>query len=275
MLELIKVILLGIIEGVTEFLPISSTGHLIAAVAILRPAMGPGTIESFEIFIQLGAVVAVIAWYRADLLAKLSTLTASRDTQRFALALIVAFFPAAIIGVLTREIIKEVLFNPVVVAISLIVGGIALIAVERLPRIRSLTTTTVELETITPRHALIIGLLQTLALIPGVSRSAASIVGGMLTGLNRQTATAFSFYLAIPTLGLATIADLVFSLDEINTADLLYFFIGAVVAGIVAWLSIRWLLRYVATHTFAPFGVYRIIAGIILLILVATGIASQ
>lgn len=275
MLELIKVILLGIIEGITEFLPISSTGHLIAAVAILRPAMGAGTVESFEIFIQLGAVVAVIAWYRADLLAKLSSLTTSRETQRFALALIIAFFPAAVIGVLTRDFIKQVLFSPVVVAISLIVGGIALIVVERLPRIRSLTTTNVALEVVTPRHALIIGLLQTLALIPGVSRSAASIVGGMLTGLNRQTATAFSFYLAIPTLGLATLADLAFSLDEINTSDLPYFFIGAVVAGIVAWLSIRWLLRYVATHTFAPFGVYRIVAGIILLILVATGIASQ
>jgi undecaprenyl-diphosphatase len=275
MLELLKVILLGIIEGVTEFLPISSTGHLIAAVAILRPAMGPGTIESFEIFIQIGAVVAVVAWYRADLWAKLTSLPRSRQTQQFALALFLAFLPAAVIGLLLRETIKQTLFNPTVVAIMLIVGGIALIIVERTPRLRRDHEADPGLDGITPRHALLIGLMQTMALVPGVSRSAASIIGGMLTGLSRQTATTFSFYLAIPTLGLATVADLVLSLDEINPPDLPYFLIGAGVAGVMAWLSIGWLLRYVASHTFTAFGIYRIIAGIILLILVAAGIASQ
>lgn len=275
MIELIKVIILGIIEGVTEFLPVSSTGHLIVATAILQPNLSAGSIETFEIFIQLGAVIAVVAFFWRDLLSKIRALPSDPTVQRFALALFIAFLPAAVVGLVFRSAIKDLLFNPTVVAFSLIIGGIVLIVVEKLPSVRAAAAGTLDFSTVSLPRAVGIGLLQTLALIPGVSRAAASIIGGMLAGLNRETATAFSFYLAIPTLGLATIFDLLLSLDEIQTGDVPYFIVGAVVAGIVAWIMIRWLLRYVASHTYIPFGIYRIIAGGIVLVLVALGIFSQ
>lgn len=275
MIELIKVILLGIIEGITEFLPVSSTGHLIVATAILQPNLSAGSIETFEIFIQLGAVIAVVAFFWRDLLSKIRALPTDPAVQRFALALFIAFLPAAVVGLVFRSAIKDLLFNPTVVAFSLIIGGIVLIVVEKLPSVRAAAAGTLDFSTVSLPRAVGIGLLQTLALIPGVSRAAASIIGGMLAGLNRETATAFSFYLAIPTLGLATIFDLLLSLDEIQTGDVPYFIVGAVVAGIVAWIMIRWLLRYVASHTYIPFGIYRIIAGGIVLVLVALGIFSQ
>lgn len=263
----IKVILLGIVEGVTEFLPISSTGHLIVASALLRfdNALG-GT---FEIFIQLGAVLAVVAYYWRDLLRQVRTVPNDRGVQRLWLAILVAAVPAAILGILLRDFIKEVLFNPTVVAISLIVGGIVFIVVERRP---ARPVQTDELGGITLRQALLVGLSQTTALIPGVSRSGASIIGGMFAGLSRSTATAFSFYLSIPVLGGASILDLLLSLDEINASELVQLIVGAVVAGIVAWLSIGWLLRYVARNNFVAFGVYRIIAGVVILLLVAANV---
>ncbi|MBE2184526.1 MAG: undecaprenyl-diphosphate phosphatase [Anaerolineae bacterium] len=274
MIELIKVILLGIVQGVTEFLPVSSTGHLIVATALLQPDLSAGSIETFQIFIQLGAVVAVIAFFWRDLLTKLLALPKDAATQRFALALIVAFLPAAVVGLLLRSTIKELLYNPTVVAFSLIIGGIVLIVVEKLPFVRANASGSLDFSTVSLPRAVGIGLLQVVAFIPGVSRSAATIIGGMLGGLNRETATAFSFYLAIPTLGLATIFDLLLSLDEVQSTDVPYFLIGAVVSGIVAWIMIRWLLQYVASHTYIPFGIYRILAGIVVLGLVALGLFS-
>ncbi len=270
--EILKAVILGIVEGVTEFLPISSTGHLIAAAALLR--FNPDLMDTFVIFIQLGAVLAVILFYARELIELARGAFTSPAVRRFWLALIIATLPAAAVGFALRRFIRDVLFHPVPIAGALIVGGLILIAIERrrstaAPAAEPARPDAGEAEAraVTLRQALLIGAAQTVALFPGVSRSAASIVGGMAVGLSRLAATRFSFYLAIPTLGGATVADLLLSLDELNTDDLLLLLIGLVTSAIVAWLSIRWLLRFVAQHTFIGFGYYRITAGIAILIL--------
>ena len=263
MLELIKVIILGIVEGVTEFLPISSTGHLIVVAALLdfKNALG-GT---FEIFIQIGAVVAVIVYFRAELMKQVSTVTTDKGIQRLWLNIIIAFIPAGVVGLIFADKIDELLFRPIVVAISLIIGGIIFLWVERRPQVKP---TAVTLESITPRQALAVGISQIFSLIPGVSRSGSTIVGGMLFGLDRAVATRFTFFLAIPTLGIATVYKLVKSLSTLQSNDMVNLLIGTIVAGIVAWISIRWLLNYVARNNFVAFGYYRILAGIIIIGLV-------
>lgn len=278
--DVIKVIILGIIEGVTEFLPISSTGHLIVGTSLLN--FRESLRGTFEIFIQIGAVVAVLGFYSTDLWRQARTFTRDAEVQHLWRNVLIAFIPAAVLGLLFNDFIDAVLFSPVVVAIALIVGGIAFIVIERayarlMPQpAAEVTTATVATQTalgnITMRQALIIGLWQTLALIPGMSRSGMSIIGGLLGGLNRVAATQFSFYLAIPTLGAATLYALVRDLDQINSDDLVLLLLGAVVSGVVAWLSIAWLLRYVARNNFIPFGYYRIGAGIVILALAAAGV---
>jgi undecaprenyl-diphosphatase len=264
----VSVVILGIVEGITEFLPISSTGHLLIAADLLRFEESIG--GTFEIFIQLGAILAVVAYYARDLFAQVRTVRTDPAVRRLWLGILAAFMPAAIIGLLLRDWIKSVLFeSPSLIAWSLILGGVVLIIVEKGPK---RTTTTQSLEQITLRQAIAIGFIQVLALIPGVSRSGASMVGGMLGGLDRKTATAFSFYLAIPTLGAATIVDLLGSLDLITSADIARLAVGALVAMAVAWWCIAWLLRYVSNHSFVAFGVYRILAGIVILGLVMAGI---
>lgn len=264
--ELIKIILLGIVEGITEFLPISSTGHLIVFTHLLRSDMGRlgGT---FEIFIQLGAVVAVVVYYFGNICQQLSTFHKDPATQRLWMNIIIAAIPAAVLGFLLRDFIKETLFHPVVVATALIIGGVIFILIERTPRLENAGQT---LDAITLKKAGIIGIFQALALIPGVSRAGATIIGGLLNGINRSVITQFSFYLAIPVLGGATTLDLIFSLDELRNGDLVYLLIGAMVSGIVAWLAIRWLLAYISKNSFMVFGYYRIIAGMIILVLFAT-----
>jgi undecaprenyl-diphosphatase len=251
-----KVVALGVVEGVTEFLPISSTGHLLVAAQALHFEHSLG--GTFEIFIQLGAVVAVVGYYLRDLLTQVRDLPRSRTTQRFWLALLIAFVPAAVVGLALHKYIQQYLFRPEVIAATLILGGVIFIVVELLPR----RETTRQLERVSWLQALGIGVAQTLALVPGVSRSGAAILGGMFGGLDRRTATAFSFYLAIPTLGAATIVDLLTNLSDVTSGDLGRLFLGAVVSMIVAWVSIDWLLRYVARHNFIAFGVYRILAGL-------------
>jgi undecaprenyl-diphosphatase len=264
MTDLIHAVLLGILEGITEFLPISSTGHLIVATEML--GFRPSLRGIFEIFIQLGAVLAVVVFYRATLIDHARRIRTDRAVQRFWAMVALAFFPAAVLGVLLRGFIKETLFRPDVVAASLIVGGVVIVIIELNARRRgqptAAPTADETLFLIVPQQAALIGVAQAIALIPGVSRSAASIFGGMFAGLDRATATRFSFFLAIPTLGGATVADLALSLDELNADDLLILFVGAAVAGVVAWAVIRWLLRYVATHDFIAFGIYRIVAGL-------------
>jgi undecaprenyl-diphosphatase len=262
-----KVVVLGIVEGLTEFLPISSTAHLLIVKDLL---VFPNDIGgTFEIFIQLGAILAVVAYYANDLLAQARSLPTSARTRRFWIAIVIAFLPAAVVGLALKNWIKQVLFaSPSVIAWALILGGIALIVIERLPK---RATTVHDVEEVSFGQALGIGVAQVLALVPGVSRSGASMVGGILGGLDRRTATAFSFYLAIPTLGAATVVDLLGSLSQISAGDAGRLLVGTLVAGVVAWLSIGWLLRYVAGHSFVAFGIYRIVAGGLVLALVAAG----
>jgi undecaprenyl-diphosphatase len=261
------VVILGIVEGLTEFLPISSTAHLLIVADLLGFQGSIG--GTFEIFIQLGAILAVVAYYANDLRAQALSLSTSVTARRFWVALIIAFLPAAVVGLALRSWIKQVLFaSPSVIAWALILGGVALIVIERLPK-RAITVQ--DVEHVSFGQALGIGVAQVLALVPGVSRSGASMIGGILGGLDRRTATAFSFYLAIPTLGAATLVDLLGSLDQISASDVGRLLLGTVVAGVVAWMSIGWLLRYVAGHSFVAFGIYRIVVGALILALVAAG----
>lgn len=267
--EPLQASLLGIVEGVTEFLPISSTGHLIVASSLLGFQDSGGT---FEIVIQLGAVLAVVWFYRHDLWSRLRATPSNLAVGRFWLSVIVACLPAAVLGFALQEFITRVLFSPMVVAFSLILGGLVLGWVDR-PR--PIETDNPDpsppvasgLDAIRPTQALLIGLAQTVALIPGVSRSGSSIVGGLLTGLDRPTATAFSFYLAIPVLGGATLFKLLQNLRQIMASGQLGIFaIGLGVAFITALLTVRWLLRYVSRHDFRLFALYRILAGLLILV---------
>ncbi|MBK9125245.1 MAG: undecaprenyl-diphosphate phosphatase [Chloroflexi bacterium] len=262
--DLIKAVILGIVEGLTEFLPVSSTGHLIIASNVLDFNAIGGT---FEIFIQIGAVLAVVWFYRAELIRQARTVTTNPAVRNLWLTIVIAAVPAGVIGIALRGWIKETLFTPVVVALALIVGGIAFIVIERRPRTEAPETESHE--ALTLRQAILIGVAQVLALIPGVSRSGATILGGLAVGLTRQAATAFSFFLAIPVLGGAALIELATSLDEINGDQLGLLAVGTVVSMIFAFLSVGWLLRYVSRNTFTPFGWYRIAAGIVVLFLFA------
>jgi len=268
--ELLKAVILGIVEGITEFLPISSTGHLIVAAELLR--FDPLLQKTFVIFIQLGAVLAVLVYYSRDLWRQVRTVQHDPAVRRLWLAVVAATIPAALVGFALRDVIRDVLFHPVPIALALIGGGIALIAIERRRMEPASGVADSAIPVLTLKQALLIGAAQTVALIPGVSRSAASIIGGMAVGLPRVLATRFSFYLALTTLGGATVADLLLSLDELNPDHWVLLIVGMLTAAVVAWLAIRWLLGYVATHTFIPFGWYRIGVGIIILLLVAAQI---
>jgi undecaprenyl-diphosphatase len=266
LVDLWKAIVMGIVEGLTEFLPISSTGHLIVASALLDyNALG----STFEIFIQLGGVIAILIYYSRDLWTQAQALPRDGQTQRFWLNVLIAFVPAALIGFLLSDWIDAVLFNPTVVAVALIVGGVVFIIVERAPKQPQATTLATELMQITPMQACWVGIAQTVALIPGVSRSGASMIGGMLVGLNREVATQFSFYLAIPTLGAATAYQFLKALrdGQISGDGLTALIVATIVATVTALIAIRWLLRYVASHSLEAFGYYRIIAGAVILLL--------
>jgi undecaprenyl-diphosphatase len=260
--------MLGVIEGVTEFLPISSTGHLLVASALLdfRSSLN----STFEIFIQLGAVLAVIFFYRAELAHQARTIRSDAAVRRLWLNVAIAFMPSGFVGFFLRDWIKanlvETSANAGIIAAALIAGGIVFLFVERS---RSGKMDVASLSEITPIQALLVGVAQVTALIPGVSRSGASIIGGMIVGLGRETATTFSFYLAIPTLGIATAFELLNSLDRLDSTTLSLLIFGTSVSAVVAWLSTGWLLRYVSRNTLVPFGYYRIVAGLAILILIA------
>lgn len=262
----LKALVLGVVEGVTEFLPVSSTGHLLVAADLLRFRQRVG--GTFEIFIQFGAVLAVLGFYARDLLGQARAARADGAVRRFWLGVVVAFLPAALVGLALRDWIKTVLFaSPAVIAWSLIAGGVVLILVDRLPLP---PPTTGEVTAVTLRQSLAIGAAQVAALVPGVSRSGASMIGGLLVGLDRRTATSFSFYLALPTLGAATLVDLATNLTALSGADLVELLLGTATALVVAWFSIGWLLRFVANRSFLAFGIYRIAAGLAILALLRT-----
>jgi undecaprenyl-diphosphatase len=266
-------VILGIIEGITEFLPISSTGHLLVASAFFSfPQFLAATPDAqlrfrdtFDIFIQIGAVLAVLVYYGRSLIQQAQKLPSDRTVQRFWANLLIAFVPAAVIGLLALKRIEGALDKPIPIAMALILGGIVFLLVERGENKGSVH----DIYQVTTMQALGVGAAQVVSLIPGVSRSGASIVGGMLVGMDRLTATTFSFYLFIPTLGAATLYKLYQALrdKEVAAAQLPLFAVGAAVSFIVAYLSIVWLLRYVSTHSFRAFGVYRIVAGVVILAL--------
>jgi len=259
-LLILKALILGIVEGLTEFLPVSSTGHLIIVGDLLHFNNAVGKV--FEIVIQLGAILAVCWEYRAKIAAVVSGLPTERAAQRFTLNLFIAFLPAAIVGLLFIKTIKEYLFHPFTVAIAFIVGGFIIFWVERKPRTARVT----HVDDMTWRDALKVGLAQVFSLIPGTSRSGATIMGGMIFGLSRTTATEFSFFLAIPIMFAATFYELFKNWRLLHFHDLELFAVGFAMAFISAFWAVKGLLRYVAHHNFIFFAWYRVIFGILLLI---------
>jgi undecaprenyl-diphosphatase len=252
---------LGLVEGVTEFLPVSSTGHLIVVGDWLN--LAGERWKTFEIFIQLGAILAVAWLYRDRLISAFRTLGRPSDGRRLILNLALAFLPAGLVGFLLHHWVKEHLFSPVVVGIALIVGGVVILVIERWkPRSR-----VYELNELTPGLALATGCCQVLALIPGVSRSGATIMGGYALGLARFAATEFSFFLALPTMCAATLYDLVKSRGALSITDVPLFAIGFVVSFLSALVVIKALLRFVAQHDFRGFAWYRLAFGALVLLL--------
>lgn len=270
----IKVIIMGIVEGLTEFLPISSTGHLILAGSLLN--FTGEKVKVFEIVIQAGAIFAVCWEYRHKIISLVTGLPSDIKAQRFALHVVVAFLPAATLGLLFSKYIKAYLFKPVPVALAFILGGIFILWTERRHQLNS-SLRAVQIDNLDDMRlldALKIGIAQSFALIPGTSRSGASIIGGMWFGMSRKAATEFSFFLAIPTLLGATVYSLYKARNELSSADLPMFSLGTVAAFVSAFFCVRWLLRYVSTHNFNAFAWYRIAFGCMILITAYTGVIT-
>jgi len=265
---LLKAAILGIVEGLTEFLPISSTGHLILAGDLLDFNDEKGKV--FEIVIQFAAILAVCWEYRAKIVAVVSGLSREQAAQRFAVNLAVAFMPAAVLGLLFTSKIKQYLFSPVPVALAFIVGGIFILWAEK--RDHKITVETVD--DMGWKDALKVGCTQALALIPGTSRSGATIIGGLFFGLSRKAATEFSFFLAVPTLTAATAYELVKYRDQFRADDWGIFIAGSVTSFISAFLCVRWLLRYISHHDFTAFAWYRIVFGLVVLGTAYSGVVS-
>jgi len=257
---MLKALILGVVEGLTEFLPVSSTGHLILVGDLLDFNTEKGKL--FEIVIQCGAILAIVWEYRSRLVSVVSRLGSDAQAQRFAMNLLIAFVPVAILGLLFGKAIKEVLFKPIPVAVAFIVGGFIILWAER----RKHEVRVLSVEAMTPWDALKIGLAQTVALIPGTSRAGATIIGGLFFGLSRQAATEFSFFLAIPVLFAASGYELVKHRNTLSTEDLGILAIGLVAAFVSAFFCVRWLLRYISRHDFTVFAWYRIAFGIVVLI---------
>lgn len=254
-----KAAILGVVEGATEFIPVSSTGHLILAGRWL--AFEGDTATTFEIVIQLGAILAVLWLYRAKVLGAVAHARSDAAARRLLLNLAIAFVPAAAVGFLIHDFITEHLFKPRVVALSLVLGGIAILAIERWHR----PPTTATVDDISPRMALGIGLAQMLSLIPGVSRSGSTIMGGVALGAARIAATEFSFFLAIPIMFAATGYELLGSLDTLSLDQLPVFAIGFGMSFLTALVVVKAFVGFVSRHSFAPFAWYRIVFGAILL----------
>jgi undecaprenyl-diphosphatase len=253
-------LLLGVVEGITEFLPISSTGHLILTSSLLD--FHGKRAEAFEIFIQLGAILSVVVEYRERFTRLAFDLPRDAEARAFAFRLGLAFVPAAAIGLLAHDFISDRLFSARSVALALIVGALLILAVERL-RLPQKTHST---DAMSWRQALGIGFAQCLALWPGFSRSAATILGGIGVGLDRRTATEFSFFLAVPTIVAASGYALLKHASELEAGDATWLAVAFAVSFAVAWGSIRWLLRYVATHDLRVFAYYRLVLGALVLV---------
>ncbi len=263
---LLKATIMGIVEGLTEFLPISSTGHLILTGALL--GFDDDKAKVFDIAIQTGAILAVIIVYWAKIRATIVNLPNSRRAQRFAANVFIGFLPAGVIGFTVYKAIKAHLFNPPVVAGAFIVGGFIILWVEKMAKPVARIH---DIDDMSGLDALKVGLVQCLGMIPGTSRSGATIIGGMLLGLSRKVAAEFSFFLAIPTLVGAGVYSLYKERALLSMTDLPLFGVGFVVSFIAAWLCIRWLLKFIATHDFVGFAYYRIAFGLVVLATAWTG----
>jgi len=267
-MSILEAIILGLVEGITEFLPVSSTGHLILVGDLL--GLHGDMVDRQLIIIQGAAILAVCWEFRARLLGTAFSLHKDANSRRFVLNLVIAALPLAILGLLFEKQIKEILFKPVPVALALVIGGVIILWAERRKHVERIQS----VDELRPMDALKLGAFQALALIPGTSRSGATIIGGMLLGLSRKVATEFSFFLAIPTLIGASVLsawkvrhDLAAHWQEY----LPLFSVGFVVSFLSAWICVRWLLRYIASHTFEPFAWYRIAFGLVVLATWLTG----
>ena len=260
----IKIIIMGIVEGLTEFLPISSTGHLILAGSLLD--FTGEKVKVFEIVIQAGAMLAVCWEYRLRIAHVVSGLRTQPSARKFVLNLLVAFLPAVVLGLAFGKMIKAHLFAPVPVAAAFILGAFVILWIERSQRLRPVAARIDAVDDMSLLDAFKVGCAQCLALIPGTSRSGASIIGAMAFGLSRKAATEFSFFLAIPTLFGATVYSLYKERALLSVADLPMFGLGGLAAFISAFFCVRWLLRYISTHDFTLFAWYRIVFGLFILL---------
>ena len=257
----LKSLIMGIVEGLTEFLPVSSTGHLILAGSLL--GMTGDKMKVYEIVIQAGAILAIVWEFRKKFIdVALGVLRKDKKAWRFAINLGVAFVPLAVLGIVFGKILKEHLFKPIPVALAFIIGAFVILWAER----RKHKIAIDSIDAMTWKDALKVGLAQCFALIPGTSRSGATIIGGMLFGLSRQAATEFSFFLAVPTLLAACAYELFKERALLSAADAGWFGVGIVASFVSALLCVRWLLRFIGTHDFKPFAWYRIAFGIIILV---------
>ncbi len=266
---LIKATLMGVVEGLTEFLPISSTGHLILTGTLLGMHDEVGKV--FEVAIQTGAIFAVVLVYWRKIRSTVVALPTQREARRLSLNVLLGFLPAAVVGLLAYKAIKANLFNAPVVASTFILGGLVILWVEKRMALRPHIE---RVEDMSPLLALQVGLVQCLGMVPGTSRSGATIVGAMLLGLSRTAATEFSFFLAIPTLIGAGAYSLYKERALLHWSDAPLFGVGLVVSFLSAWVCIRWLLRYVGTHSFVPFAWYRIAFGLVVLMTAWSGLVN-
>jgi undecaprenyl-diphosphatase len=269
---LVKAAILGLVEGLTEFLPISSTGHLILAGSLL--GWHDDKAKVFDVAIQTGAMAAVIWYYRARIGRVVGGLGSDPVARRFATNVVIAFLPAAVLGVLFGKYIKAVLFEPVPVALAFIVGGIVILWVEAREKRLARPPRVDDVDALSVTDAIKLGCAQAFALIPGTSRSGATIIGGMLFGLSRRAATEFSFFLAIPTLIGAGAYQTVKYRDLLSMADVPLFAVGLVVSFFSALACVHWLIRYVSRHDFVPFAWYRIAFGLVVLLTAWTGVVD-
>ena len=270
MSDWIKAIVLGLVQGITEYIPVSSSGHMIVGESLLN--FPPTLRVTFAIFIQVGAVVGLIAFYNAQLRRHMRTIHRDPEVRRLWLAILIALIPSAVLGLLAHSV-RITWFRPGIVMTAMIVGGSLIVVAEFIYRHNAQVHVRDEklelaLGTVTFRQAFVVGLAQILALIPGMSRSATTIIGGMLGGMNRQAATHFSFLLAIPTLAGATLVQLASVVNQLEIHELGLLLVGTVVSGVVGWLVVRWLIRYVARNSLTPFGIYAVILGVVLFLVI-------
>ncbi|MBP3438093.1 MAG: undecaprenyl-diphosphate phosphatase [Sutterella sp.] len=273
LLYLIQAAVLGIVEGMTEFLPVSSTGHLIVASDLLRFSDTAGA-DTFVVAIQAGAIFAVCWYYRSRIAAVLSGLFSDGVQQRLAVNTVTGFLPAAVIGVLAADFLKTYLFNALTVAAALIAGGLIILWVEGRHERLGIKPRVLEMDDMTWRDALLVGIAQCAAMIPGTSRSGATIIGGLCFGLSRKAATEFSFFLSIPTIFGATVYDLWKSRELLVLDNLPGLAVGTAVSFVSALAVVHWLIRFVAGHDFRMFGWYRIAFGGVILLTWATGLVT-